>query len=190
MPIFNHSEFQGHNLLVGSVLDLGCGRNKLPGSIGVDFVNSPGVDLVLDLNNQLPFEPCSFDAIHANQVFEHVENIIGLMRECHRILKPEGVLVVHVPYFRSSWAAIDPTHIRQYTLLSMNYFKRGTYEHDNYQFMNESFTTLQCYLDHNYPRRPFRWLFSRLALRWPIFFENSLLSFVYPFQTLTFVLKK
>ena len=190
MSIFNHSEYQGHKLLVGRVLDLGCGRNKLPGSVGVDVLNLPGVDHVLDLNNQLPFESSSFDAIHANQVFEHVENIIGLIRECHRILKHEGVLVVHVPYFRSSWAAIDPTHIRQYTLLSMNYFKLGTYEYDNYRFMNESFTTLKCYVDNNYPRHRFRWFFSRLALRWPHFFENSFLSFVYPFETLTFVLKK
>lgn len=190
MPIFNHSEFQSKYLLTGKVLDLGCGRNKLEGAIGVDFTCLPGVDFVLNLNDHLPFESTSFDVIHANQVFEHIENIVGLIKECHRILKPGGLLVVHVPYFRSSWAAIDPTHIRQYTLLSMNYFKSGTYEFDNYRFTDESFSNLECYLDHNYPRSPFRWFFSKLALRWPHYFENSLLSFVYPFQNLTFVLKK
>ena len=36
------------------ILDLGCGRNKLQGAFGVDFVELPGVDFVWDLNKELP----------------------------------------------------------------------------------------------------------------------------------------
>lgn len=190
MTIFQHFVFDERRMGGKKVLDLGCGRNKLPGAVGVDFLDLPGVDRVADLNERLPFEDASFDVVYSNQVFEHVQNLIGLVGECHRLLKPGGILVAHVPYFRSSWAAIDPTHIRQFTVSSMNYFACGHFEHEKYRFIEESFSHLECYLDGNYPPGPLRWLFSRLALRWPYRFENSFLSFIYPFETLTFVLTK
>lgn len=190
MTILQHSTFDAHRLDGKRVLDIGCGRNKLPGAVGIDFLDLPGVDYVADLNKPLPLEDESFDVVFANQVFEHVSNMIGLVGECHRVLRHGGILVVHVPYFRSSWAAIDPTHIRQFTISSMNYFVRGTLEYENYRFTETSFSRLEYYLDDNYPAGPLRWLFSRLALRWPYRFENSVLSFLYPFESLSFVLTK
>lgn len=190
MTIFQHSTFDALRMDGKKVLDIGCGRNKLPGSVGIDFLDLPGVDLVADLNDRLPFEDASFDVVYANQVFEHVSNLVGLVAECYRVLRPKGILVVHVPYFRSSWAAIDPTHIRNFTVSSMNYFVQGHFEHENYRFIEESFSRLECYLDDNYPPGPLRWFFSKLALRWPYRFENSLLSFLYPFESLSFILTK
>lgn len=190
MAIFQHSKFDMTLVNGKKILDIGCGRNKLSGSVGVDFLDLPGVDVIADLNGKLPFEDNSFDAIHANQVFEHVQNLIGLIEECHRILKPEGILIAHVPYFRSSWAAIDPTHVRQFTINSLHYFVNGSLENENYRFSEVSFSSINCYLDGNYPRGPLRYLFTKLALRWPYRFENSLLSFIYPFESLTFTLMK
>ena len=173
-----------------SVIDLGCGRNKLPGAIGVDLLDLPGVDYVVDLSERLPFDDESFDIVYSNQVLEHVPDLIGLVAESHRLLRPGGILLAHVPYFRSSWSAVDPTHVRQFSISSMNYFVDGLYEHKHYRFIEQSFSSIECYLDYNYPRSPLRWLFTKLALKWPNRFENSLLSFLYPFQSLTFVLVK
>lgn len=190
MKLFQHATFDVRRLAGKKTIDLGCGRNKLQSAVGVDVLDLPGVDVVADLNRRLPFEDETFDIIHSNQVFEHVQNLIGLVFECHRVLRPGGILVAHVPYFRSSWAAVDPTHIRQFSISSMNYFVRGRYEHENYRFIEESFSSLECYLDGNYHRGPFRWVFSKLALRWPYRFENSILSFMYPFESLTYVMTK
>lgn len=190
MPLFQHSVFDMRELEGKRVLDIGCGRNKLPGSVGVDFMTLPGVDIVSDLNERLPFHDGEFDAVHSNQVLEHVPNMIGLLGEIHRVLKPGGIMFARVPYFRSSWAAIDPTHIRNFTIPSLNYFVSGTYEHENYRFADATFSALSIHLDDDQPAGPFRYLFSRLALRWPYRFENSALSFLYPFQSLTFVLRK
>jgi len=190
MSLFQHAAFDARRMEGMSVLDLGCGRNKLPGSIGVDFLDLPGVDCVADLNDRLPFQDTSFDVVYSNQVFEHVTNFLGLMTECHRLLRQGGLLVAHVPYFRSSWSAVDPTHVRQFSISSMNYFVCGKYENSNFRFFEQSFTSLECYLDGNYPKGPLRWTFTKMALCWPYRFENSALSFLYPFQTLTFVLQK
>ena len=190
MKIFQHRVFDSRRMEGKSVIDLGCGRSKLPGAVGIDFMDLPGVDVLADLNKRLPFDDNLFDIVYSNQVFEHVQNMIGLVGECHRILKTGGLLVVHVPYFRSSWSAIDPTHLRQFSINSLHYFVCGTVEHENYRFIDTSFSKIECYLDSNYPPGPFRFLFSKMALRYPYRFENSILSFVYPFETMTFVLEK
>lgn len=178
------------NLRGLDVIDIGCGRKKIDGALGLDIVGHPGVDIVADLNEPLPLDDHSFDVVYSDQVFEHIEDFLNLMRECHRILRPDGTLIAHVPYFRSSWAAIDPTHIRMFSISSMNYFVEGCYENENYSFFDEKFSEITVLLDYNYKFTPLRWFFSKLALRWPHRYENSFLSFIYPFQTLTFILKK
>lgn len=190
MGLFQHSKFDYSRLKDKKVLDIGCGRKKLPGSIGLDQLQLPGVDVVADLSQRLPFKDGEFDVVYSNQVFEHVPNLIGLIEEINRILVPGGILVAHVQYFRSSWAAIDPTHIRQFTISSLDYFVRGTLEHSGYRFSEVCFGKIEKYIDGNYESNPFRYFFSKLALRYPYRFENCLLSFIYPFEDLTFVLTK
>ena len=46
------------------ILDLGCGANKYPGSIGIDRLKLPGVDIVHDLNVfPYPFKNNSFEKV-------------------------------------------------------------------------------------------------------------------------------
>lgn len=190
MPLFQHAVFDTAVFTGKRVLDIGCGRNKLPGAVGLDQIPLPGVDIVSDLSERLPFGDSEFEVVHSNQVLEHVPNMIGLIGEIHRVLKPGGLMFARVPYFRSSWAAIDPTHIRNFTVPSLNYFVIGTYEYENYRFFDPAFSRLEIFLDDDQPRGPLRKLFTTLARRWPYRFENSMLSFIYPFQSLTFVLTK
>ena len=190
MALFQHRIFDSNRLVGKRVLDIGCGRKKLPGAVGLDQAALPGVDVVSDLNDRLPFDNESFDAVHSDQVLEHVTNMIGLIGEIHRVLVPGGFMVAHVPYFRSSWAVIDPTHVRQFTLGSLDYFVEGTDAFNGYRFSDTGFTRLERFLDVGYPPSCFRFVFTRLACRWPNRFENSLMSFLYPFEALTFVLTK
>ena len=172
------------------VLDIGCGRKKLPGAVGLDRLPLPGVDVVADLDSGLPFPEHSFDAVSANQVLEHVGDLVALVHEVHRVLRPGGILVAHVPYFRSAWAHIDPTHVRCFTINSMDYFVAGTHCHEHYRFGERAFRRIQVVLDGDFPPRLLRALFAGLALRFPTRFENSLLSSLFVFQQLTYVLEK
>ena len=75
-----------------------------------------GVDIVADLEDKLPFDDCSFGLIYSNQVLEH-GTTSSLINESYRILKPGGRFVANVPYFKSSWAIADPTHVRRFCIL-------------------------------------------------------------------------
>lgn len=45
-------------------------------------------------NNHLPFESESFDIVYSKGVLCHLEEKVGLFKECYRILKPKGHLVI------------------------------------------------------------------------------------------------
>jgi SAM-dependent methyltransferase len=179
------------DLLKGKkVLDIGCGTKKYPGSLGLDHRASAGVDVVADLNGDLPFEDGSFTAVYADQVLEHVDNLVGLMYEVHRILKSGGIFLAHCPYFRSGWAHIDPTHVRGFTINSMDYFVKGTFCYENYRFGDGGFEKVEVFLDADYRSTLLRRFFSTMALRNPMKFENSFWSSFYPFEQISYVLIK
>jgi SAM-dependent methyltransferase len=185
-----HRRFSPHIFDGKRTLDIGCGRRKLPGSIGLDSRGVPGVDVVADLNERLPFKSEQFDAVNADQVLEHIGDLPGLVSEVHRVLRPGGFLVAHVPYFRSCWAHVDPTHVRSFTLQSMDYFVVGSHFYERYRFNDAGFSALDMYLDSHRDTSRLRRMCASLALDQRDRFENSFLSFVCPFELLTYILRK
>jgi SAM-dependent methyltransferase len=96
-----------------AIADVGCGPVKqVPSAIGVDALAQPGVDVVADLDDGLPFEDASLDHVFAVHVLEHVRDMVAVMAELHRVLRPGGVLHALCPHWRHVNAAADPTHVR------------------------------------------------------------------------------
>ena len=59
----------------------------------------PFADNCLKMNIlDMEFEDNSFDYIFSNHVIEHIDDEAGFFRECLRVLKPEGKLVLTAPY--------------------------------------------------------------------------------------------
>jgi predicted SAM-dependent methyltransferase len=107
------------------LLELGCGLKKHPGRIGVDQKDYPGVDIVADLEEGLPFLPDnSVDAIHSKSFLEHIRNFEWMMSEIWRVLKPEGLNHAYVPHFSNPYFYSDYTHQRYFGLYSFEYFSK------------------------------------------------------------------
>lgn len=105
------------------VLDLGCGNKKRSGAVGIDFNSRTAADIIHNLNDfPYPLEDSSFDEIYLDNTLEHLDDVIRVMEEVHRIVKLGGLVKVIVPYFRSLWAHIDPTHKHFFTVNSFAYF--------------------------------------------------------------------
>lgn len=99
------------------ILDLGCGKSKKNGAIGIDFIKMPGVDVVCDLNKGLPLPDNSVDGIYASHILEHLDDFMFAMKEIWRVLKKNGWVKIWVPHFSAgfiTWG--DPTHKRGFSI--------------------------------------------------------------------------
>lgn len=104
----------------GSLLDVGCADGvdsvKLRDEIGAQEVigleladqfigpaRARGVDVrQVDLTERWPIEDGSVDAVHSNQVIEHLAETDHFMREIRRVLRPNGYAVLSTNNL-SSW---------------------------------------------------------------------------------------
>jgi len=93
-------------------LDLGCGKNKQPGFVGVDIRAFEGVDQVLDLAAPWPWESESVEEAHTSHFVEHLTapQRIHFVNELYRVLAPSGKCTLIVPHWASCRAYGDLTH--------------------------------------------------------------------------------
>jgi len=109
--------------MVIKILNLGCGTKKSSDEIGVDIIPGKFVDIITDLNSYpLPFQDNSIDIVRSSHVFEHLDDLIALMEDIHRLLKPGGVLEFTVPHVSNIDYFRDPTHKRPFISGTMDYF--------------------------------------------------------------------
>jgi predicted SAM-dependent methyltransferase len=65
----------------------------------------------------LPFQDNSVDNLIAHHVLEHIgENFLSLMKEIYRVCKPDAILDIKFPHYRSDIQHMDPTHKRTLTV--------------------------------------------------------------------------
>lgn len=106
--------FRGGDL----VIDVGCGDGEPLDDVGGLYRNAVGIDIsterlkwrsampsgwtfmLTDLNRGIPMMPDVADAVHANQVIEHVGNPLFFAMEAHRVLRPGGMFVATTPNVR------------------------------------------------------------------------------------------
>jgi len=97
-------------IISGDILDFGCGSRpyeslfqNAKSYIGVDIEVSghnhkdSKVDYFYD-GKHLPFKDKSFDAVVSFEVFEHVFNIEEVLTEICRVLRPNGKLLLSIPF--------------------------------------------------------------------------------------------
>lgn len=103
-------------------LNIGCGLKKFPDFINIDSDPACKPDIVRDIEKGLPFDDNTIDAIRCEHVLEHVHDLIFVMNEFHRVLKPDGQLLIESPLITDKWAYIDPGHVRYFNEHSFNFF--------------------------------------------------------------------
>ena len=92
-------------------LNFGSGEFRKEGYVNVDWNPLSNPDVAHDLNVMpYPFEDNTFDLVEAVHVLEHLDRPFSVMKELHRILKPEGKLLIKVPHFTRGFTHAEHAH--------------------------------------------------------------------------------
>lgn len=93
-------------------IDIGCGKNKKEGFIGVDQYAIPGVDVVCNMREGLPYDNDSVDEVHCSHFIEHLERQerVRFMNELYRVMKVGAKATLIAPHWCSNRAYGDMTH--------------------------------------------------------------------------------
>jgi len=172
------------------ILDLGCGNKKREGAVGIDFNGRTAADIIHDLNVfPYPLEDSSFDEIYLDNTLEHLNDVIRVMEEVYRICKPGGLVKIIVPYFRSTWAFIDPTHKHFFTVNSFAYFDPANAICTRYDYSLARFKPEEVVFNETQINRWTKKIALKFANRWPWLYEYYFSHF-YPLDDITFYLRK
>lgn len=132
---------RGLNVGKGRILSIGCGDRKIRGAEHLDILDLPHVDYQHDLEQfPYPFEDNSIDGIVAEDVLEHLTNLMEVMTELHRIMKPKARMFIRGPHYaypEQYWK--DMTHKRAFTFETFDIFDKRT----NYGKMKDYYTDVE-----------------------------------------------
>lgn len=101
---------------------LGGGKRGRSGYVNIDILKFPEVDIVHDINKGIPLDSNSVSEIIAHHVLEHIPDTIHVFEEMYRVSKPNAIIKIKVPYFKSIGAFKDPTHVSFFTEKTFEYF--------------------------------------------------------------------
>lgn len=168
------------------LLDLGCGRRKLEGALGVDCCADSAADLIWDLNRvPWPLPDNQFTLVRAIDVLEHVENVIACMEEIARVATAQATVIIQVPFASSPHVWTDPTHRRGFTSKSFQYFT-AEFCARHFHYTRARFAVRHV----EYKSTGQRWfdrILHRFANRHKALYEKRFLYW-YPVQTVCFAL--
>jgi SAM-dependent methyltransferase len=125
----------------GDLLDVGCGSGEFLARMKALNWNVAGMEpdpkaldvaqarLGISVKSRLTeFSSGQFDVITMNHVIEHLPDPIAVLRECKRLLKPSGRLLITTPnkaslgarWFGRNWVALEPPrHLMLFTNKSL-----------------------------------------------------------------------
>jgi hypothetical protein len=105
----------------GLTLNLGSGKDRRADCVNADIRADVGADWVVDIGAFMQIDR-QFSKIIANDVIEHIPNLVQAMTNCRDLLEMGGEMHIHVPYDLSHGAWQDPTHVRAFNEKSWVYY--------------------------------------------------------------------
>ena len=129
-------------------VNVGSGKDYRPGWLNIDVMEGAEPDLVLNLGEKIDWpvllptrfggevelQPNSVEVLYANNVLEHVGDLVTFMTNALTLLKEGGTFEIEVPYEKALSAWQDPTHVRALNENSWIYYTQwfwylGWFEH-------------------------------------------------------------
>jgi SAM-dependent methyltransferase len=137
---------------------------------------------IADLNHTLPWPDACFDVVFSIEGIEHLESRFNFLREAHRVLKPQGLLVITTPnivslrsrvrFLGSSFFHKDPRPLNESARHPLHHIGLLTFSDLRYAVHTSGFRIEETAATHvkaiSYPYgilTPWMWLYTRIAFR-------------------------
>lgn len=174
------------------VLDFGAGSSPFKKHIkyskyltaDISKNNENNIDIIIEPNKPIPIESDKFDLILLTDVIAHVADHNLLLKECHRLLKNKGELMISTPFiYRENET---PNDMIRFTSFGLNYAlerhgfkdisieKIGNFAYTMYCSLNESHIKNYELIETSYLGKIVRRLFNTLLL--PVFNRSIFLK--------------
>ena len=172
------------------ILDLGCGRKKVEGAIGLDSSKNLDADISHDLNIfPYPFVDEEFDHAHINNVLFLLDDPVKLIEEVYRILKMHRKVTIIQSYFRSVWNFVGPWVKNFGTVHLFSFYDPSDPICSRYAYSEARFETLKITFDDGLKKRFLTHFVVWFANKYPRHYELYLSHF-YPLTRITYQLVK
>jgi len=163
-------------------LNLGCRNNYRVGWVNAEIDQSCRADVYFDMTKfPYPFNDNTFDKILAHAILEHIPNPSKVLKELHRISKPNARIYILVPHASDPLRHCDLTHI--------NFFNSRTFKCGFNTDLYPLFEELKCKI--SFTRVNHTWLnkiFNPLINFSQVFYERFLTGFIQS-SCIVFILK-
>lgn len=148
-------------------IDIGCGSSKESGYLGIDRIAYPGVDIVCDINEEIPLPDNTAEFVMASRVLPYVNNLMAVMAEIYRISTHKGVVCILAPYAHSYPHSSNPFFKQKFDEYTPRYLTG--------HFFQPSSSVLSPVIpDYPVPLPPFDYRLLRMELFYQFPFDQSL----------------
>lgn len=170
-------------------IDLGCGRRKREGALGVDIVDTSDVDIIMDLS-EYPWDlpESTFSTVFCADILEHMKDPVLFMEEVYRISRGGAVVYIKTPHFTNNNIWVDPTHKRPFSAFTFrDYFtKEGEYAY----YTEAVFDPISIDIGFVSARKlPWNIVGRYIANKLPWWYEKTVLRSLFPAQSMNIELE-
>jgi SAM-dependent methyltransferase len=163
------------------ILDIGCGRKKFPGSLGIDMSAAGQADVLCDWEKTLPFRDSSFAQVRLVHIIEEVDNIFRVLAEVHRVAKPGAQVTIVTPHYTDHASYCSPAHRWHLSSFSLWFFSDKPAEYDYYAPANFRERRVHVEMLHLWRSLGLEFMVNRF--RWFRKFWEYYLSFIFRGKT-------
>ncbi len=148
-------------------IDIGCGSAKESGYLGIDRTSYPGVDMVCDINKEIPLPDNSAEFVMASRVLPYVDDLMSVMAEIYRISCHKAVVCILAPYAHSYPHSSNPFFKQKFDEYTPRYFTGSFYQ-------PSAGPLSPAVPDYPAPAPPFDYRLLRMELFYQYPFDQSL----------------
>lgn len=128
-------------------VNMGSGRHSWRGWISLDGVSFPGVTKFhFEENSRVPIDDSYSGLVYTSHFLEHVPDSVvdSVLREAHRIISDDGLLVVKIPDFESFLAAFENSDFSYFAEIGVADVSKTWHNHGIQDGVSARFAMMFC----------------------------------------------